>query len=399
MEKENLILRIGRYGMRKVQVVIAFMLSLCLLTACTQAEKDTETVHNSSDAAESTPSDGSTEYHGSSEIDFAGGSVQDVLNASAGMVITETINMADGKSISIDAEINVDGISRVSCYKYIPQPVTDEFRMTLFKRRHRAETWDVMEAAVFNTEDNAWEFVNPRGEQWAYRVRDSSVPAEQVFIHSRVDMEFDDSEDNFQAAVLGFHDELYPEDPLMLEATGLTEFDVVGTFEGLVNETLMPVLGNYSCSYLYIYGKESGQLFSKAVLKQVIDGMPVTVWNNISAVNTTASLYPQKIWGSFFSGEDIGLDQNIMTPEEAVEAVKSQIALVEIPSGTPTTVSQISLEYLSVISEDGEPYITPVWRFWLGNDEMERSQMSETIFAVDAMSGQLIWEKRGSFQV
>lgn len=383
--------------MRKLQVVIAFMLSLCLLTACTQTETDTETIHNSTDAMGSNLNDGSTEHNESSETDFAGGTVQDVLDASAGMVITETIDMADGKSISIDAEINVDGISRVSCYKYISQPVTDEFREVLLQEMHRAQTWDVMTSAVFDTEDNAWEFVNPRGEQWAYRVKDSSVPAEQVFIHSRVDVEFDDSEDNFLIAALGFHNELYPGDPLVEEATGHIQVDVVGTFEELVNETLMPA-GNYSCSYLYIYGKENEQLFAKAVLKRVIDGMPVTVWNNISAVNTTGDLYPQKIWGSFFSVEDIGLDQNILTPEEAVEAVKNQMVHVEIPDGTPTTVSLITLEYLSVISEDGEPYIIPVWRFWLGKDEMERSQMIETIFAVDAMSGKLIWEKRGSFQ-
>lgn len=396
MEKENLILR-GRYGMRKLQVVIAFMLSLCLLTACTQTETDTETIHNSTDATGSNLNDGSTKHNGSSETDFAGGTVQDVLDASAGMVITGTIDIADGKSISIDAEINVDGINRVSCYKYISQPVTDEFREVLLQRMHRAETWDVMIAAEFDAEDNAWKFVTPRGEQWAYRVSDSSVPAEQVFIHSRVDVEFDDSEDNFLIAALGFHNELYPGDPLVEEATGHIQVDVVGTFEELVNETLMPA-GNYSCSYLYIYGKENEQLFAKAVLKRVIDGMPVTVWNNISAVNITGSIYPQKIWGSFFSVEDIGLNQNILTPEEAVEVVKNQMAQVEIPDGMPPTVSLITLEYLSVISEDGEPYITPVWRFWLGNDEMERSQMIETIFAVDATSGQLIWEMRGSFQ-
>lgn len=383
--------------MRKLNIIIVLMFILCLLTACTQAEINAEDTYNSMDASQSSLNNEVIAIQDIPEKASTKGDGKDASDTSAGTTITQTIECADGRTISIDAEINADGINRVSRYRYIPQPVTDEFRETLFIRRHRAETWDVMTAAVFDAEDSAWEFVNPRGEQWAYRVRESSVPPEQVFIHSRVDVEFDDSENNFLAVVLGFHDELYPEDPLMLETTGLTEYDVVGTLERLVNENLMPT-GNYSCSYLHIYGKESGQLFAKAVLKQVIDGMPVTVWNNISAVNTTDSLYPSKIWGTFFSVEDIGLDQNILTSEEAVEAVKSQIALVEIPEGTPTTISQISLEYLSVISEDGEPYITPVWRFWLGNDEMERSRMSETIFAVDAVNGQLIWEKRGSFQ-
>lgn len=380
--------------MRKLRAVITFILWLCLLTACTQKE----TKNNSTDVVESASDDGNIEHNGSSETDFAGENVEDVLYASAGKTITETIDMANGKSISIDAEVDVDGISRVSVYRYIPQPVTDDFREILLRKMHPAETWDVMAAAEFDAEKDSWEFVNPRGEHWTYQVIDSSAPAEQVFIHSRTDMEFDDSEGNLLKVALGFHDELYPEDPLVEEATGFVQLDVVGTFERLVNESLMSG-GNYSCCYLYIYGKESGQFFTKEMLRQIIDGMPVTVWNNISAVNTSSNIKPSKIWGSFFSVEDIGLDQIILTPEEAVEAMKTQIALVEIPDGASTIISLITLEYLSVISEDGELYIIPVWRFWLGNDEMERSQMIETVFAVDARNGELILEKRGSFQM
>ena len=41
--------------------------------------------------------------------------------------------------------------------------------------------------------------------------------------------------------------------------------------------------------------------------------------------------------------------------------------------------------------------IVPVWRFWAGEDEKERSLRSEEVIAVNALNGELIWEKRESF--
>ena len=50
-----------------------------------------------------------------------------------------------------------------------------------------------------------------------------------------------------------------------------------------------------------------------------------------------------------------------------------------------------------MISSEGVSEIVPIWRFWPGNDEMERSMMCEQIFAVNAVSGELIWENREVF--
>ena len=85
-----------------------------------------------------------------------------------------------------------------------------------------------------------------------------------------------------------------------------------------------------------------------------------------------------------------------MSVNEAVEAMQEQIDQVPIQE-EPLVVTKISLEYLSVVSSDGDLLIVPIWRFWAGEDEKERSLRSEEVIAVNALSGELIWEKRESF--
>lgn len=150
----------------------------------------------------------------------------------------------------------------------------------------------------------------------------------------------------------------------------------------------------YSCSYVHICGKNSEQPYVKALYRQVLDGMPVTVWHNLSTIFRVTLI---RVWGSFFSVEEIGLEEPILSVQEAATMLQEQNASIQIQEEIPLSVTKITLEYLSVISSDGETEIVPVWRFWLGDDEMERSMLSERIFAVNAVSGELIWEKRGAF--
>ena len=50
-----------------------------------------------------------------------------------------------------------------------------------------------------------------------------------------------------------------------------------------------------------------------------------------------------------------------------------------------------------MVSSEGTPEIIPIWRFWPGSDELERTRMCEQIFAVNAVNGELIWENREVF--
>lgn len=375
--------------MRKNAIMLLGMLLALGLSGC--GDKGAEIIGSTNETEENT--NVATEENNLDIVE--NGAVEegnaDVLAACAGTSITQTIDISDGRKISIDAEVNVDGISRISYYRYVSQPITDEVRKNLFKEMHPADTWDVNSAAVYDAEKDTWEFVTPRGENWIYQVRDSQIPGEQILYHERIDVSLDYSEDNLIRPVLS---QGYLEDELLLlmEVADCKPEEIVQIGQMAINSVIET--GTYSCSNIYIYGNNGRQPYARAVFKQIVDGMPVTVWHNFNTATTDKSFMPIRVWGSPYSVEEIGLDKPILSVQEAVKAMQEQIDSIQIQKEVPISVTKISLEYLAVISSDGEPYIVPIWRFLLGNDEMERSLMGEKILAVNAVSGELIWEDR-----
>lgn len=381
------------YKGKKFCVAIVFMLSSLLFTACAKQETSggqgvrSGTVENSSvEKVESSP-----EVQQDVTADISN---QDILAACAGTTVTQTIENSSGGAISIDAQIDVDGISRVSCYRYIPLQFTEESRKALLAKWFPAESWDVNKAALYDEKKDVWEFVTPLGKNWIYQITASEIPDEQILNLERVDARPDYTKES-KVAFVQITYELAEEDMLlMMEVTGCVPAEI----ERIGQETVETIAGmdTYSCNYIHICEESGGHRYVKAVFKQVIDGMPVTVWHNFSTVTTNNEIFPTKEWGSLFSTEEIGLDKPILTPEEAVAAMQEQIDSVQMQE-TQMCITKISLEYLSVISSEGAPEIVPVWRFWPGKDERERSMMCGQIFAVNAVSGDLIWENRGDF--
>ena len=378
--------------MRKNTIMLLGMLFALGLSGC--GDKGAEMLGSTNEAEENTNTETDENNPVIAEKGAAEEENADVLAACAGTTITQAINISDGRTISIDAEVDLDGISRVSYYRYVPQPTTDETRKNLFKTMHPAGNWDVNAAAVYDAEKDAWEFVTPRGENWIYQVRDSQIPGEQILNHERVDVSLDYSEDNLirPVPIQGYlEDELL----LLVETTGRKSEEIAQI--GQIAISSVTEIGTYLCSDIYIYGNNGRQPYARAVFKQIIDGMPVTAWHNFNTATTDESAFPIRVWGSPYSVEEIGLDEPILSVQEAATAMQEQIDSVQIPEETTIAVTKISLEYLAVISLDGQPYIVPIWRFWLGNDEMERSMMGEKILAVNVVSGELIWEERGEW--
>ena len=77
--------------------------------------------------------------------------------------------------------------------------------------------------------------------------------------------------------------------------------------------------------------------------------------------------------GSLFSVKEIGLTKNILSPDEAVERLQEQADFLIFEDENQIMVSKVTLEYIVINSPEGKMLITPVWRFWLGNDEDERN--------------------------
>ena len=307
-----------------------------------------------------------------------------------GEIITQIIESSNGRKISIDAQVHDDGINQVSCYRYVPEPFTETHRKDLLKEMHHAETWDVTEAAVYNPENDAWEFTTPVGESWIYQVFHSEIPEEEILNH-------EDTSANISSNIKQVSPVVVPkdqEDALLTEVIGEVPADIEAF--GLYDIGAIDKNDNYLCSFIHICEEDNGQFYAKAVFKKMIDGMPVTVWHNFSTATKKDSPFAVKVWGSLFSEEEIGLDKPILSVDEAIAAMQEQIDSISIQA-EQLSITKISLEYLSVISSEGDLLIVPIWRFWTGEDETERCLRSEEVFAVNAVSGELIWENRKTF--
>ena len=363
-------------------VLVAFLFLLMAFMGCSRQEDDTEQSFfqtaeddtNEENIADIPYSETSAEY--------------------TGETITQVIEGSDGRKISIDAQVYADGIDQVSCYRYVPEPLTEEHREDLLMEMHPAETWDVMEAAAYNPEKDAWEFVTPIGGVWIYQIMHSEIPEEEILNHEDTAADISTDIKQIFPVVIQKDGIEAVEDALLMEVLNA----IPGEIEqlGLYDICAIDQNGNYSCSFIYVYEASDGQFYAKAVFRKMIDGMPVTVWHNFSTVAKQGSPFPVKVWGSLFSEEEIGLDYPILSVSEAIAVMQEQIDSIQVEE-EQLFITKISLEYLSVISSEGDLLIVPIWRFWAGADEAERSLRSEEVIAVNAVSGELIWEHREAF--
>ena len=90
------------------------------------------------------------------------------------------------------------------------------------------------------------------------------------------------------------------------------------------------------------------------------------------------------------------LDQKMLSPEEAVGKLQEQAELLDFEGESHVTVTEITLEYVVVISTDGQILVTPFWRLLLGENEDERNFLHQNILGINAVTGELIWEERGN---
>ncbi len=376
---------------KKIELQIAaLMLLVVLLTACTQQETNVEsylplgTAENSTNAEKE---ENSPDIQPDATVDISN---RDILAACAGTTVKQTIKSSSGGVISIDAQVDVDGISRVSSYRYIPMQFTEESRKALLEKMFPAESWDVNKAAIYDEKEDAWEFVSPRGERWMYQVRDSQRSGEQIVDIERTDVALNYTKESKICPILISNEE---DVMLLIEVIDSIPVEIERIGQENINSVADAV---YFCNYIHICDKDSEHPYVKAVFKQVVDGMPVTVWYNFSTATAKGSSFPVKVWGNCYSMEELGLEGPILTLTEAVAAIQEQIDSVQMQEAQ-ICITKISLEYLAVISPEGIPEIVPVWRFWPGNDERERSMLCEQVFAVNAVNGELIRINREVF--
>lgn len=306
--------------------------------------------------------------------------ISEILAACADTSIEQTIQAAGGTSLLVNADVNVEGVARVSRYEYVLTDITEEIRADLFKSVF-PETAD---RAEYDVRNDVWTLdIDPAIRNYfLYQISYSNggvtIPGEQIIVFEN-----------------RYYD-LYPFEDNRLSS--LSESNVSATLdeaESVCRRVVDSITDSqdYAVDFIHAYGKGGRRPYLKLVFKRMLDGMPVTTYNNLSFLFDNDGI--EKVSGSLFFVKEVGLDQKLLSPEEAVGKLRDQAAFLNFDGVDKVTVAEITLEYVVVTSPDGKILAVPVWRFLLGQDEDERRFLRQKILGIDAVTGDLIWEERG----
>ncbi len=190
--------------------------------------------------------------------------------------------------------------------------------------------------------------------------------------------------------------DLYPFEDNRLSTVSDSKVDVsIDAAIGICKRTVNAITNadNYVADCVQGYGNNGRRPYYKIVFRYTLDGMPVSGYNDLTFLFDNNGI--EMVKGSLFSVKEIGLTKNILSPDEAVERLQEQADFLIFEDESQIMVSKVTLEYIVINSPEGKMLITPVWRFWLGNDEDERNFLCHKILAIDALTGELIWDERG----
>lgn len=304
----------------------------------------------------------------------------DIFANYEGTKIERVIDVLNKESLFIDAVIDVDGINRVSQYEYLTKDITEEVRANLFQ----SVFLDAADEAEYDELNDVWTLdIDPDIRNYflyqvSYSNGGTTVSGEQIIILEN-----------------RYYD-LYPFEDNRLSAVSDSKVDVsIDAAIGICKRTVNAITNadNYVADCVQGYGNNGRRPYYKIVFRYTLDGMPVSGYNDLTFLFDNNGI--EMVKGSLFSVKEIGLTKNILSPDEAVERLQEQADFLIFEDENQIMVSKVTLEYIVINSPEGKMLITPVWRFWLGNDEDERNFLCHKILAIDALTGELIWDERG----
>ena len=304
----------------------------------------------------------------------------DIFANYEGTKIERVIDVLNKESLFIDAVIDVDGINRVSQYEYLTKDITEEVRANLFQ----SVFLDAADEAEYDELNDVWTLdIDPDIRNYflyqvSYSNGGTTVSGERIIILENRYYDLYPFEDNRLSAVSD-------------SKVGVSIDAAIGICKRTVNA--ITNADNYVADCVQGYGNNGRRPYYKIVFRYTLDGMPVLGYNDLTFLFDNNGI--EMVKGSLFSVKEIGLTKNILSPDEAVERLQEQADFLIFEDESQIMVSKVTLEYIVINSPEGKMLITPVWRFWLGNDEDERNFLCHKILAIDALTGELIWDERG----
>jgi hypothetical protein len=304
-----------------------------------------------------------------------------VIAAAADQHIKETIKNTDGKQLIIDAGTEPSEIKTVSTYGYVLVSITDDFRSKLFT----AYFGDRASNAEYDERNDLWTLANSSavGDYYLYDTTyphaGETIPGEESFYIEYRQTDLNPLDDNLLASV---------SDSSMKTSADAAVKMCDEVMQGIVD------LSDYTVDYIHAYGTNGRRPYYKIVYKQVLDGMPVTSYNDIYFLVDNDGI--QKIFGSLFGTEKNQLQKQIISLDTAITYLRDNAALIDFYEQDTMSIGKITLEYIVTKTLTDEASIVPAWRFWIGSSEDQMNLNRGKVIAIDATTGELIQGERGN---
>lgn len=302
------------------------------------------------------------------------------IRQSDGSSIYKSFSIDDTYSLKIQAVVNTKSVERVSTYKYIPTPISDSERTALFETYFQERANEVKHHTVGNSD--CWVLRNEK-EQYHFNYgRATGSVYEDLFVLRNCNI------------VIGM-------DMInSIQQAGISLSDSYDKCSTLIPSLVQGASYQPDCVRPHNLKDDYDSYCLWITYRRVIDGIPITSNNDLRFFVTNNEVF--FILGSLYDIDEIPLTEQIISLDAAIASLEKNASLIntsalfidEICSST-IPVSEITFEYIVERGVDFDYTIVPIWRFQIGSTEEERLIYRDRIIAVNALTGDIISERRG----
>lgn len=295
--------------------------------------------------------------------------------------INATLGSTEGQLIFDNAVVGSAVPEKICEYRYVPVSVTDTMRESLF-RAYFGDRAD--EVFCKDEQKDIWQLGETMsGDFYKYE----TVSGGQIFtLRYSVPMlnPLDDNRKGYG------------------ETSGctITAEEAVRLCDELLAGMTDPA--QYRVDYIHYYGSNGQSPFFWICYKKILEGRTVNAYKDIFFFVDDNGVEEMK--GAFYDTEVTAEYSEVLSAEQAVEALRKQLDEVNWKEIGISEVSRISLEYITEREASGwgtwgndlgSLTILPIWRIELGKTEEERILNRNRIIGVHAVTGELIQNLTG----
>ena len=299
--------------------------------------------------------------------------------------VTGSFAIDDTYTLKIDAVVNVSNVERVGMYEYVPASITDAQREALLG----AYFGDRIDEVKHNTKGwaNQW-YIETDHEyyEFGYSFGMNLISEETFFLRD-------------------FKKEIREADTRMLGSIGAARMRISMDEAYEMCERLLSTVTDdlYTPTNVRPFkmnpNTDNGMLW--IVWSKTIDGIPITADNDPKFyVTDNGVIY---LHSTVYDIEPVVLDIEIISLNDAIAHLQENALDINYRSNFMSfeniysdmiPITEITFEYIVVRGENYRYTVVPAWRFLIGDDEESRLMYKDRIIAINAITGELIAERR-----